>query len=205
MTADAGGPPCLFSVAIGPARLHSAFGGIDAISLRTKLLLSILIAGLGMTPASKAAESSIEVSIAVPYRNGKRVLEYSARSHFHVIIFNKSGSPQKIWRDWCSWGYYALSFELTDESGKTWTAKKKPRGWRKNFPDSWTVAPHECLVLDVDFADAAVWEGFSRPSGISETLKMRAIFEIQTDKESEQHSVWTGRAVSKTDEYVFYR
>jgi hypothetical protein len=98
-----------------------------------------------------------------------------------------------------------LCFEVTDAKGKTWTVSKKVREWDKNFPDYWTVKPHECLVIDVEFADSGIWEGFPRPVGTSEAYRMRAVFEIQRDKHSQEHSVWTGRAVSKVDDYVFYR
>ena len=84
-------------------------------------------------------------------------------------------------------------------------AGKKARGWDKNFPDYWTIKPHECLVLDVQFADTDIWERFPRLSSVSETFTMRALFEIRPDKESRELSVWTGRAVSRAEKYVFYR
>ena len=125
--------------------------------------------------------------------------------HFHVIISNTSDKPQRIWREWCSWGYYGLSFEFTDATGKTWIAKKKPRDWTRNLPDFWTVGARESLVLDVHFADAKTWDGFPQPQGASQPFTMRAVFEFKPDDKSRQHSVWTGRAVSKADKYVFYK
>ncbi len=168
--------------------------------LLTGLLLSV------MCTAAIGAAPEIRVEIAIPQnRHGERAVGYSLRERFHVILTNSSEKPKRIWKEWCSWGYFVLSFELTDENGKTWTAKKKGRAWTKNYPDYWTVAPHESLVLDVEFADADVWDGFSRPRSSSHRLKMRAIFEIEPDKESEEYSVWTGRAISKLEEYVFYK
>jgi hypothetical protein len=169
-------------------------------------LFSVLMAAMFMAVASAAAEASIELAIAVPQRHGDRVLEYSEPSpHFHVILTNTSEKPQRIWREWCSWGYYALSFEVTDAKRKTWTVSKRAREWDKNFPDYWSIKPHECLVLDVQFADTDIWEGFPRPSTVSETFTMRALFQIQPDKKSQEFAVWTGRAISKADKYVFYR
>jgi len=171
-----------------------------------KSLISLLFA-IALVPLCEAADSVISVAIAVPAHGSHRVLEYSGghESHFHVLISNVSDKPQKIWREWCSWGYYALSFEITDESGKTWTATKKARDWDKNFPDSWTLAAKETLVLDVHFAGSDTWEGFPRPSGVSQTITIRAIFEISPDKDSQRDSVWTGRALSKADKFVIYR
>jgi hypothetical protein len=153
-----------------------------------------------------AADSGIQVTIAIPQNHqGERALKYFSREPFHVIITNSSDTPKRIWQEWCSWGYFALSLELTDENGKTWTATKRTRAWSKNYPDYWTLGPQESLVLDVAFFDSDTWEGFSRPSVPSQKLKMRAIFEVRPDRFSQEHSVWTGRAVSKTDEYVFYK
>ena len=172
--------------------------------MKTLLLIGILLGMMCM--AAIAAAPDIQVAIAIPQnRRGERAVQYSLREHFHVILTNSSDTPKRIWKEWCSWGYFALSFELTDEKGKIWTAKKKSRAWTRNYPDYCTVAPHESLVLDVDFMDADVWDGLPRSSSISQNLKMRAIFEIEPDKESQQYSVWTGRATSKVDEYVFYK
>ena len=173
--------------------------------MKTVFLIGVLLEL--MCTAAIAAAADIQIAIALPQnRHGERALQYSVRNErFHVILTNSSETPKRIWQEWCSWGYYAMSFELTDESGKTWTVKKKPREWDKNYPDYWTLGPHESLVLAVEFADAEIWEGFPRPSGISRTFTMRAVFEIQPDQDSKQHAVWTGRAVSKADKYVFYK
>ena len=71
-------------------------------------------------------ETNLEVSIAIPERNGKRVLEYSSRNpHFHVVVTNTSDKPQRLWREWCSWGYYCLYFELSDGKGRKWMPRKR--------------------------------------------------------------------------------
>jgi len=176
--------------------------------MKPVLLLSLLLTVPRIATSVPGADSPIAVSIAVPHHGTERVVgsgSYGRDPHFHVIVSNLSDRPQRIWREWCSWGYYALSFELSDENGKTWTVKKKPRDWTMNNPDYWTVEPHECLVLDVHFADTNIWEGFPRPSGVSQAFTMRAVFEIRPDKESHESAAWTGRAVSKADQYVFYR
>jgi hypothetical protein len=75
--------------------------------------------------SSVAAETNLAVSIAVPVQSGERGLEYSVRHpHFHVLVANTSDMPQRVWQEWCSWGWDALSFEFTDGKGKTWTATK---------------------------------------------------------------------------------
>jgi len=156
-------------------------------------------------PRLDAAQNPIQVAIAIPLHNLKqeRELMYSAlKPHFHVLISNISDQPQNIWREWCSLGYYALSFEVTDASGKTRTiTKKKPHVWTMNYPDFWTIPPHESLVLDVNFTDSETWEPFP-PAKTSFT--MRAVFEIQPDEDAKKSSVWTGRVFSKVSTYTPY-
>jgi len=170
------------------------------------LLMAVVLALAGMKTLSAAEEPPLAIAIAVAHRGKDRVIEYSApNAHFHVLITNTSDEPLRIWQEWCSWGYFGLSFECSDAEGGKWTAKKLPRRWDKNYPDYWTLAAHESLVLDVSFADTRTWKGFRRPAGMSQEITMRAILEFQPEAESQKHSVWTGRAASKADTYLLYR
>jgi len=148
--------------------------------------------------------AALSVSIAVPQnRIGERAVFTSVQGpHFHVMITNTSDQPQRIWQEWCSWGYFALAFELTDQSGQKWIVRKEPREWSKNYPDFWTIESQEQLVLDVEFGKTGLWDGLPPSHG---TFTMRAIFEIRPDEFLMKHSVWTGRIVSKADKYVFYK
>src|SRR5207253_1332755 len=122
-----------------------------------------------------AGESPIAISVAVPARSGERRIEHrDSTTHFHVIVSNTSDRPERIWREWCSWGYFGLTFEFTDESGKKWIARKKERVWTVNAPDWWTLEAHESLVLDVHLGDLETWEGFPRPEHGSQPVTMQA-------------------------------
>ncbi len=152
-----------------------------------------------------AEESPISIEVAVPAHRGERRIEPRDRTtHFHVIVSNTSGKPQRIWREWCSWGYFGLTFEFTDEAGRKWVAKKKGKNWTVNYPDWWDLEPRESLVLDVHFGDADIWEDFPRPERGSQTVTMQAVFEFKPDDQSLKHGAWTGRAVTKPDKFVFY-
>ena len=48
-------------------------------------------------------------------------------SYFYVVLTNTSQSDMSVWREWCSWGYFCLSFEITLPDGKTFHVKKRPR------------------------------------------------------------------------------
>jgi len=174
--------------------------------MRTPLIIA-LVALISLTETTNAEESPISVSIAIPTeRSTNRILYYRDKTtHFHVIVSNISDKPQRIWHEGCSWGYYGLSFEFADEHGKKWTANKKQKPWRRNFPDWWILEPHESFVLDVHFGDSVIWEGFPKIGENPQTVTMRAVFEFKPDDESEKNGIWTGRVFSQTNTVTFYQ
>jgi hypothetical protein len=95
------------------------------------LFLTILFALVLVVANAAAEDSPISVSLAIPAHNGERRIEHieykgkDNTAHFPVIVTNTSDKQQRIWREWCSWGYFGLTFQFTDESGKKWVAEKK--------------------------------------------------------------------------------
>ncbi|HWY76165.1 MAG TPA: hypothetical protein VN281_11145, partial [Verrucomicrobiae bacterium] len=135
-----------------------------------------------------------------------RSVEYGNRNaDFHVIVSNTSDAPRRVWRESCSQGWLALTFECKDENGESWVASRKARLWTRNVPDWWTLEPHESLVMDVSFADPETWQGFPEPGSSPRTVTMRAILDYKPDDEARQHSIWTGRVTSKAERIRFYR
>jgi hypothetical protein len=174
--------------------------------MRTPLIIA-LFALMSLTVSTKAEESPISVSIAIPTESTtNRILFYRNRTnHFHVIVSNTSDKPQRIWQEWCSWGYFGLTFEFTDEHGKKWVANKKERSWTRNFPDWWILEPHESLVMDVHFGDSDIWQGFPKVGDTPQIVTMRAVLEFKPDDESRKNGIWTGRVVSPTITVKFYQ
>ena len=174
------------------------------------LFLTILFALVLVVANAAAEDSPISVSLAIPAHNGERRIEHieykgkDNTAHFPVIVTNTSDKQQRIWREWCSWGYFGLTFQFTDESGKKWIAEKKGQVWTMNAPDWWTLEPHESFVIDVNFADTNTWVGFPSPTNGSQTVTMQAVLEFKPDDEARQHDVWTGRVVSKAEKVIFY-
>ena len=173
------------------------------------LLLAIPFALALVITNAMAEDSPIALYIAVPIHNGERRIEnieyifQDNTAHFDVIVTNTSDKPQRIWREWCSWGYFGLTFEFKDENGKKWFAKKEGQDWTVNAPDWWTLEPHESLVIEVYFADSKIWRGFPSPDNGSQTVTMQAILEFKPDDIARQDSVWTGRVVSKAEKVIF--
>jgi hypothetical protein len=136
---------------------------------------------------------------------GRAITLGGPTQHFHVVVTNVSGNPIRVWREWCSWGYFTLSFQATDEAGKTTTVKKKDRGWDKNYPDWTTIPPGDHLVFEVSF-DEATWQDPPLPEqGKVRTVRLRAIFEVPADQDTKASQIWTGKTLSPEDAYTIYR
>lgn len=161
---------------------------------------------------SRSSESRGPALLAlhiVPTRHddkiGRSIELYGQGRHFHVVVTNVSDRPLRLWRDWCSWGYFALSFVATGEDGRRVTIRKKDREWSKNFPDSILVPPGEHLVLEVSFDDS-IWQDTPLPEpSRSRAVKLQAVYEIQPDEETAKRGVWTGQVRSTSETYTLWR
>ena len=141
-------------------------------------------------------------------KEGARTITlWQPTQHFHVVVTNTSDKPVRLWREWCSWGYYNLSFLVTGEDGKPIVVKKAWRGWKKNAPDSTTLPPGDHMVFEVSF-DPKIWPLASSEllpeEGKSREVKMKAVFEIVKDNETQKQDVWTGSVSSPEETYVIY-
>ena len=174
------------------------------VSISTLISVLIVIGCLCLADEAWAAQdeaTSLSVSIAVPVRGKVRFIE---NGQFHVVVRNNSTHPVSFWREWCSWGYFNLSFEATDENGKTWTIKKKDRGWNKNYPDFCTVDANGDFVIDVTLKPDT-WETPPQAeAGKSKTVTLRAIYQVGETEEAKKNGVWTGKVVSEAKQSTFW-
>lgn len=160
----------------------------------------------GMAAADEKSGPALSLAIAIGKRAGKqRQLEYhDEQSRFSVVLRNESREPQRVWREWCSWGYFALSFIAVTEDGKRHAVNKAQRDWGKNFPDFEELGPGEPIVREVFYGTAA-WEGFPRdvkPAG--RTIQLQAIYTIAPDEDSAKAKVWTGKVESPVIEVQLF-
>ena len=124
--------------------------------------------------------------------------------HFYVVLTNVSDKPIRLWKEWCSWGYFCLSFEVKDETDKVTAVMKSPRPWSKNYPDWTIIPPGDHMVFEVTFGSD--WDKPVLPEkGKSMQVKMRAIYEIRPDDDTKKAEVWTGRITSPEETYTIYR
>ncbi len=175
--------------------------GIAALIFSLPLALGLAAFRLEALDPSDAASqpdattAGISIEIAAPEHFHKRIIALD--EPLPVVVTNTSKQPVRIWRDWCSWGYFQLSFEVKDDAGHTWTISRKEREFWKNYPDYWTLAPGEPLVLNVTLS-SDIWEtsGGKLADLRGKSLKVKAIFAAQADDRGREDSVWSGRAGS---------
>lgn len=180
--------------------------------MNRRRLLGLL--GVGVAAGSMGARRS-EAAIPVPldvrivptsYREevGRAIRFGPTSPHFHVVVTNISDKPVRLWREWCSWGYFNLSFDVTDESGRSVTVRKRERVWHKNWPDWDVISPGGHQVREVTF-DPETW--IDTPlldlKG-REVIRMKAVYSIRPDEKSEEHAVWTGHVSSPEDSYTLW-
>ena len=161
-----------------------------------------------LTSAFTAAGEQIDLtlSIAVPISNGQRTIQVGRQTtRFHVIIENSSERQVNLWREWYSWGYFNLKFQITDEKGVTWIARKKEKEWEKNFPDFVSVDPRDKMVIDVTFSPD-IWENVLPPdTEQSTTVSMIAIYESEDSEDARKRGIWSGLLVSDKRKYTLLR
>jgi hypothetical protein len=117
------------------------------------------------------------------------------RRDFHVVLSNVSGQPQTVWEDWNSWGYQAISFELTTADKRNYVLSKRQQAFTVNFPSTLVIEPgeHEVYVIHLD----EWWETHtSLPKTAELPITLKAIYEVSPTPESGQYKVWTGRIES---------
>jgi hypothetical protein len=166
-------------------------------------LVSIFLSSLYFSYAEEQNKVPFELIIVMPLTSGieKPIgKEFGKRPNFHILLKNISDKPQKIWSEWCSWGYSNLSFELTLD-GKKFIVKKTPIGWRRNVPADLTILPHEYMVFDIYISDE--WENF--PKVDKKTIaEIRVRYKIVGDREAKEYGVWTGEICSQTLQVTVY-
>lgn len=175
-------------------------------ALLGRLMMGFLVA-INLDVRAEAIRSSPVSVHVVPTSSHERtgqVIELYGDRHFHVVVQNLSSAPITLWEDWCSWGYFNLSFEAQYPDGRIFIISKKDRGWDKNFPCPTVIEAGQAWVIDVDL-DPLIWENSPLSSGAGKAeLQIKAIFEIREDEESQIKHVWTGRVSSPNAKYIFY-
>jgi hypothetical protein len=126
-----------------------------------------LIFALVVLPV-RASDWAIDV---VPSDSGKEKKMISIYSPFCVVLTNVTDHNLIIWKEWCSWGYFNLTFEFTGKDGQAVQVRKKDRNWSKNFPAPYVVEAGKHFVLVVNLKED--WQGTEKLDG---PMTMKAIY-----------------------------
>jgi hypothetical protein len=165
-----------------------------------------LLLGGAASAADEKPRPDLSVSIAIGKRFGtSRSIEYrDAQSHFHVVLRNESDKPLRLWREWCSWGYFCLTFAATTADGKVHEIKKGDQAWTKNYPDFEQLESGDTVVREV-FYGSGQWENFPRnPGNDAHKFKLQAFYATAADAEAAKENVWTGKIESPVMEVAIW-
>jgi hypothetical protein len=162
--------------------------------MRHSVLIFLLVSVIYGATAS-ASDWDIQI---IPHKvttNSKVITNNFRDPFFYVILTNKTKAPLKIWKEWCSWGFFSISFSVTPKVGQPFTLRRTGGGWTWNFADATLVDPGKSYV----FRASIVGDGRgSRPyAGFPEQYKegevtIQAIFSIEETAETKKQGVWTG-------------
>jgi len=171
------------------------------------LALSLLLGGCGLPGGGATGNPALSLEVIPnwgPWDNDEIHLSQPG-DHFHVVLINTSQESHRIWKEWSSWGYFCLSFEVIDSSGNIAKVSRKSRAWIANSPDFVTLGPGEHVVFNVSL-DPAEWENTPLPSrGEIKHVKISATYEIRASREAEEIGVWVGRVSSNERSYKIVR
>lgn len=113
------------------------------------------------------------------------------KDSFNVDLENISNQDLYIWKEWCSWGYFNLTFQVMTNTGQNFEIHKDQiTSWTKNYPDRLVIPSKSKHTFIVNCSE---WKGFPA-EWISQKVKIKAVYKIeeQDDFWKEFGSVWTG-------------
>jgi hypothetical protein len=170
-------------------------------------LLLIVVAAQASRPKRDSVDSLAVRIVPSGYTDmGTRSITLIDPSqHFAIVLTNIGSHPIRLWRNWCSWGYFNLSFKVQDQEGRTFVVKRKQRPWNKNYPDWMIIPPGDHMVIKVAFGSSK-WQNSPLPKpGLQRVVKLQAVYESAESKEAKKHGVWCGKVSSPENTYTIFR
>lgn len=166
--------------------------------------LFCLIVCLWYVPLSGQTQEPFSIELVVPTSTpeGKREIAMDRYPRIHVLLTNRSDQPQRIWKDWNTWGYFNLQLDWVNNNKSYPIRRKTPAAWDGDFPDFWLILPGETLVLEVDLTSGD-WSGFPDLYGDMVEATMTATYQNKPDPLATEFNVWVGKLVSREVQVVF--
>lgn len=168
-----------------------------------KLLVCLAVL-LCFVSLSAQTNDPFDIQLIVPTStpDGKREVVLDRYSRIHVLLTNESGSPQRIWKDWNSWGYFNLQLDWMQGNRSYPIRRQAPESWDGDFPDFWLLEAGETLVLEVDMSTGE-WSGFPDLYGEMIEADLVVTYQNKPDPLAKEFDVWVGKLVSKRLSIVF--
>jgi hypothetical protein len=153
--------------------------------------------------AATASDASFSIAV-VPSESGREggyITMASTKSRpFYVVLTNLSKRSQSVWNWWNSWGYYAITLELTTADQKKYIISKRPTGFTKNTPTTFLVPSSEQQVYVIRLNQE--WQAQpALPKKAAMHVRVKAVYEVSPTAESAKYGVWTGRVESKVYDF----
>lgn len=182
--------------------------------MKLPALVCAFLSVVSLTVAKSPARAPFSLKI-VPTESqrqeGERTLFRGDR--FFVVLTNISAVPQRIFEDWSSVGYCAISFRAITQGGKTVPIKRRELGAStRNYPATFRIPPggHYVFVFELDEKE---WPDLPKTQEFpSHPVTLTAIFTEPCDSpgierdvlvdNAEKHGVWIGRVESKPERFI---
>lgn len=79
--------------------------------------------------------------LTIELRNVSAISGETSAISADFVMKNNSSQPLILAERWNSWGAYQWEYEITDATGKQFTAKNPQRSWTRNFPSCFKIEP----------------------------------------------------------------
>ncbi len=159
-------------------------------------LAVFVLVGIPRTDAPKAPFSLVVVPTTSTGEGGTITMAHRMPRDFYVVLTNDSQETQAVWESWNSWGYQAISFELTTTEGKKFVVSRRQEDFTRNFPSTFLVKPGEHQVLAIRLDER--WQTHpTLPKRDEMPVTLKAVYEVPPTAEATKYKVWTGRIESR--------
>lgn len=146
--------------------------------------------------------ASLRLSFAIPsVAGGDKYISIDRNPYVSLLLTNTSSRPQRVWKEWTSWGYNNLRL-IVQYPDKSVAIVRKVQHIDSDFPDFWEISPGESLVFTIDLSKGE-WAGFPDPYGEQVPVILEAYYEIPVHYLTDEFGIWTGKITAKPTDVIF--
>jgi len=174
------------------------------MNIKHLILTVIIILGFGCTPKQRTnVNNGLSLEI-VPHDYETGQLFINTNQNFYLLIKNNTGKDVKIWEDWCSYGYFAPSFDVKFKSGESIHITKNDTAWTRNFPDSFILKSSGSYVIAVNL-ESSFKESQKLLDNLSNVTEIKANYGIKSSDKQKKYNVWYGEISTDFQKAEFHR